>query len=194
MNIFSEICSGKEYKDNFFFQEWHKAIIRDFETFKTILSSYHESSAKKILVDVICDIQKNIMNSFDSQDEIILKSTPNYFLFSFYYKNDEIPTHVLLSKDYKRILMAYEKMEWFDVDDDYDQDERYGIYGFSIFQMENNQVFHSVEEIEEGTDWYYDQFLPYVDLNINIDMVEYVEMKFADLLKCESSKVKQIKM
>ena len=31
----------------------------------------------------------------------------------------------------------YEKMEWFDVDDDYDQDERYGIYGFSIFQMEN---------------------------------------------------------
>lgn len=60
--------------------------------------------------------------------------------------------------------------------------------------MENNQVFHSVEEIEEGTDWYYDQFLSYVDLNINIDMVEYVEMKFADLLKCESSKVKQIKM
>ena len=194
MNIFSEICSGKEYKDNCFFQEWHKAIIRDFETFKTLLSSYHESSAKKILIDVICYIQKNIMNSFDSQDEIILKSTPNYFLFSFYYKNDEIPTHVLFSKDYKRILMAYEKMEWFDVDDDYDQDERYGIYGFSIFQMENNQVFYSVEEIEEGTDWYYDQFLPYVDLNINIDMVEYVEMKFADLLKCESSKVKQIKM
>ena len=31
MNIFSEICSGKEYKDNYFFQEWHKAIIRDFE-------------------------------------------------------------------------------------------------------------------------------------------------------------------
>lgn len=149
---------------------------------------------KKLLVDVICDIQKNIMNSFDSQDEIILKSTPNYFLFSFYYKNDEIPTHVLLSKDYKRILMAYEKMEWFDVNDDYDQDERYGIYEFSIFQMENNQVFHSIEDIEEGTDWYYDQFLPYVDLNINIDMVEYVEMKFADLLKCESSKVKQIKM
>ena len=194
MNIFSEICSGKEYKDNCFFQEWHKAIIRDFETFKTLLSSYHESSANKILVDVICDIQKNIMNSFDSQDEIILKSTPKYFLFSFYYKNDEIPTHVLLSKDYKRILMAYEMTEWFDVDDDYDQDERYGIYEFSIFQMENNQVFHSVEEIEEGTDWYYDQFLPYVDLNINIDMVEYVEMKFADLLKCESSKVKQIKM
>lgn len=49
MNIFSEICSGKEYKDNYFFQEWHKAIIRDFETFKTILSSYHESSAKKII-------------------------------------------------------------------------------------------------------------------------------------------------
>lgn len=58
MNIFSEICSGKEYKDNFFFQEWHKAIIRDFETFKTILSSYYESSAKKLLIDNICDIQK----------------------------------------------------------------------------------------------------------------------------------------
>mgnify|MGYP004506734167 FL=1 len=134
------------------------------------------------------------MNSFDSQDEIILKSTPNYFLFSFYCENDEIPTHVLLSKDYKRILIAHEMTECFDVDDDYDQDERYGIYEFSIFQMENNQVFYSVEEIEKGTDWYYDQFLPYVDLNRNIDKVEYVEMKFADLLKCESSKVKQIKM
>ena len=53
MNIFSEICSGKEYKDNYFFQEWHKAIIRDFETFKTILSSYHESSAKKLLVEIL---------------------------------------------------------------------------------------------------------------------------------------------
>ncbi len=75
---------------------------------------------QKKLIDVICDIQKNIMNSFDSQDEIILKSTPNYFLFSFYCENDEIPTHVLLSKDYKRILMAYEVMEWFDVGDEYD--------------------------------------------------------------------------
>ena len=84
-------------------------------------------------------------------------------------------------------------MEWFDVGDEYDQDERYGIYGFSIFQMENNQVFHSAEEIEEGTDWYYNQFMPYVDLIRDMD-IRYVEMNFADLLKCESSKVKQIKM
>lgn len=29
--------------------------------------------------------------------------------------------------------MAYEVTECFDVGDEYDQDERYGIYGFSIF-------------------------------------------------------------
>ena len=47
----ANIIMEKEYKDNYFFQEWHKAIIRDFETFKTLLSSYHESSAKKLLSD-----------------------------------------------------------------------------------------------------------------------------------------------
>lgn len=191
MNIFSEICSGEEYKDNFFFQEWHKAIIRDFEIFKNTLSGYHESSAKKLLVDNICSIQRNIMNPFDSEDVIILKSTPNYFIFSFYYECDEIPTYVLLSKDYKKILIASEEMEYFDVDGEYDQDERFGIYDYNFFQIENNQVFCSREEIKEGTLEYNGRFS---NVHILFGNVEDSEKLLDFLLKSKSSKIKQIKL
>ena len=191
MNIFSKTCSGEEYKDNFFFQEWHRAIIRDFEIFKNMLSGYQESSAKKLLVDNICSIQRNIMNPFDSEDEIILKSTPNYFLFSFYYKCDEIPTYVLLSKDYKKILIASEEMEYFDADDEYDQDERFGIYDYTFFKIENNQVFCSREEIKEGTPEYNGRFS---NVHILFGNVEDSEKLLDYLLKINNSKIKQIKL
>ena len=75
------------------------------------------------------------------EDKLILKSTPNYFLFSFYDSVDEIPTYVLISKDYKRFVVASEEMECFD-DNEFDEDERYGIYEYDYFFLENNKVRH----------------------------------------------------
>ena len=82
-------------------------------------------------------------------------------------------------------------MEYFDADDEYDQDERFGIYDYTFFQIENNQVFCSREEIKEGTPEYNGHFS---NVHILFGNVEDSEKLLDSLLKINNSKIKQIKL
>lgn len=157
MEIFSKTCIGSEYKENEFFQEWHKAIIKDFLRFKIILEKYPNSIEKENLLRVIEYITNNIKNEYDEDDEIIMRNTTHFFLFSFFTENDDLPNYVLLSKDYKKILLASEIMECFD-DPDYNEEERYGIYAYDYFYTENGMIEHIHNEKKEYTQDYTNEF------------------------------------
>ena len=75
MEIFSKTCIGSEYKENEFFQEWHKAIIKDFLRFKIILEKYPNSIEKENLLRVIEYITNNIKNEYDEDDGYKLKNS-----------------------------------------------------------------------------------------------------------------------
>ena len=155
MEIFAKKCYGLKDKNIYFFFSWYEAIIRDFNIFKRMLEKYENSSDKDKLISTLSYICGNLFNDVQEDDGLILKNTPNYFLFSLYDSTDEIPTYVLISKDYKRFMVASEEMECFD-DPDYDEDERYGIYMYNYFFLENNKVKHiEIRDKEYTKDYYY---------------------------------------
>ena len=83
-----------------------------------------------------------------------MKSTVEYFLFSFYDDiASDMPTYVLLSRDYKRLLVAAEEMECFD-DEEFNEDERYGIYHYDYFYLEDDKVKYYHKETKEYTQDY----------------------------------------
>lgn len=139
MEIFTKECYGFEDENTHFFYRWHEAIIRDFNIFKRMLKKYEDSNDKDKLLATLSNICINLSNDVQEDDKLILKSTPNYFLFSLYDSIDELPTYVLISKDYRRFVISSEEMECFD-DKDFDEDERYGIYVYDYFFLENNRV------------------------------------------------------
>ena len=106
-----------------------------------MLEKYENSSDKDGLLSMLSYIRMNLFNDVQEDDKLILKSTQNYFMFSFYDSLNEIPTYVLISKDYKRFVVASEEMECFD-DNEFDEDERYGIYVYDYFFLKNNKVRH----------------------------------------------------
>ena len=172
MEIFSEECYGKDYKNNKLFTEWHDAVKNDLNIFKIILEQYDDSKEKDKLLTTIDYIRKNISNKFNDEEFVVMKSTNEYFLFSFYdnitsdriidsiedmdfYMDNDItvsdmPTYVLLSRDYKRILIAREEMECFD-DEEFDENERYGLYNYDYFFLNDNKVKHYNECLKEYT-------------------------------------------
>lgn len=139
MEIFIEKCYGTKDENATFFLEWHKAIIRDFNKFKIILEKYENSKDKDRLISILSYIGINLSKGFREDDELILKSTPNYFLFSLYDLIKDSQTYVLISKDFKRFLIASEDVELFD-EDGFNEDDRYGIYTYDYFFLENNKV------------------------------------------------------
>ena len=152
MQIFKEerwIANGS----NTFFTEWHETISHDFNVFKGMLQNYSETEEKEDLLWCIDDVLKNINLQFaepndSDRDYIIMHSTPNYFLFSYYAYRSDIPTYVLLSKDYKRFLIGKEDMELFD-DEDMDEDERYGLYEYRYFELKNGEISRQYVEEKE---------------------------------------------
>ena len=175
--IFKSSCLAEEYKENLFFQEWHQAIIRDFNIFKIILEEYKESSDKKDLLNLISFVQKNIKTEFEDGNQIILKSTPNYFLFSFFVKNEDMPTYVLLSKDYKKFLIGFEEMECFE-DEEFNEDERYGTYNYEYFILNDFDVKHYSKYQKQYTDDYTRKFYEY----FYSDNIEETENHYKKLL------------
>lgn len=179
MEIFSEECYGKDYKNNKLFLEWHDAVKNDLNIFKIILEQYADSKEKDKLLATIDYIRKNISNEFKDDEFIVMKSTNKYFLFSFYdnitsdrfidgiedmdfYMDNDItvsdmPTYVLLSRDYKRILIASEEIECFD-DEEFDEDERYGLYNYDYFFLKDNKVKHYNECLKEYTNDFTSKF------------------------------------
>lgn len=157
MEIFTKECYGLEDENAHFFFRWYEAIIRDFNIFKNILEKYEDSNDKDKLILMLSYIRINLSNDIQEDDRLILKNTPNYFLFSFYDSVSEIPTYVLISKDYKRFIVASEEMECFD-DDEFDEDERYGIYIYDYFFLEGNKVKHIQISDKEYTKDYNGKF------------------------------------
>lgn len=158
MEIFREMCFGEDYFNNKQFLEWHKVIKADLSKFKIILDQYDVCEEKNKLLVIIDNIRRSIMNGFDSGSFILMKSTIEYFLFSFYDEvNNDMPTYVLLSRDYKRFLIASEVMECFD-DPQFAEDERYGIYRYDYFFLKDNKVKHYDKEIKEYTTDYSSKF------------------------------------
>ena len=157
MEIFTKECYGLEDENTNFFFRWYETIIRDFNIFKSMLEKYENSSDKDELISMLSYIRINLSNDVQKDDKLILKSTPNYFLFSLYDSINEIPVYVLISKDYKRFVIASEEMECFD-DNDFDEDERYGIYVYEYFFLENNKVKHIQIRDKEYTQDYNGKF------------------------------------
>ena len=157
MVIFREKCNGEEYKNNHFFIEWHNAIKKDLNRFKIILEQYSESKEKNKLLATIDYIINNVSNEFCEDDSILMKSTEKYFLFSFYDTVAEMPTYVLISKDYKRLLIASEEMECFD-DKNFNEDERYGYYNYYYFFLKDNKVTQYYLGRKEYTQDYSEKF------------------------------------
>lgn len=157
MEIFTKECYGLEDENAHFFFRWYEAIIRDFNIFKSMLEKYEDSSDKEELLSMLSYISINLFNDIQAVDRLILKNTPNYFLFSFYDSVNEIPTYVLISKDYKSFIVASEEMECFD-DDEFDEDERYGIYVYDYFFLESNKVKHIQISDKEYTQDYNGKF------------------------------------
>lgn len=153
MEIFTKECYGLEDENTQFFFRWYEAIIRDFNIFKVMLEKYENSSDKDELLLMLSYICMNLTNDVKEDDRLILKSTLNYFMFSFYDSVYEIPIYVLISKDYKRFIVASEEMECFD-DNEFDEDERYGIYIYDYFFLENNKIKHiQIRDKEYTTDY-----------------------------------------
>lgn len=161
MEFFVKTCILSDLNNNKFFLDWHQAIKRDLEIFKLFLSKYEDSVEKNDLISKIIFIQNNLCKSYDDDTEIILKSTPNYFLYSFFEEYSEIPSYVLVSKDYKRLLIASEEMECFD-DIDFDEDERYGTYNYDFYKLDDNKVYHYNKYIKEYTNSYNKHFHSYM--------------------------------
>lgn len=157
MEIFTKECYGLEDLNAQFFFRWYETIIRDFNIFKGMLEKYKNSSEKDELLSMLSYICMNLSKDFQEEDKLILKSTPNYFMFSFYDSLNEIPTYVLISKDYKNFLVASEEMECFD-DNEFDEDERYGIYEYNYFFLENNKIRHIQISNKEYTKDYNEKF------------------------------------
>lgn len=157
MEIFTKECYGLEDENTEFFFRWYEAIMRDFNIFKSMLEKYENSSDKDKLISMLSYIRVNLTNDVQEDDKLILKSTPNYFMFSFYTSVVEIPTYVLISKDYKRFIVASEEMECFD-DNEFDEDERYGIYEYDFFFLENNKIRHIQTRDKEYTQDYNEKF------------------------------------
>lgn len=157
MEIFTKECYGLEDENTQFFFRWYEAIIRDFNIFKSMLEKYENSSDKDTLLSMLSYIRMNLSNDVQEDDKLILKSTLNYFMFSFYDSSDEIPTYVLISKDYKRFVVASEEIEYFD-DNEFDEDERYGIYEYDYFFLENNKIRHIQIRDKEYTKDYNGKF------------------------------------
>lgn len=157
MEIFTKECYGLEDENTQFFFRWYEAIIRDFNLFKSMLEKYENSSDKDKLILMLPYIRINLSNDVQEDDKLILKNTPNYFLFSFYDSVNEIPNYVLISKDYKRFVVASEEMECFD-DNEFDEDERYGIYIYDYFFLENNKIRHIQIHDKEYTKDYNGKF------------------------------------
>lgn len=84
MEFFVKTCILSDLNNNKFFLDWHQAIKRDLEIFKLFLSKYEDSVEKNDLISKIIFIKNNLCKSYDDDTEIILKSTPNYFLYSFF--------------------------------------------------------------------------------------------------------------
>lgn len=107
---------------------------------------------------IIDDIIDNILNQLLDDGFILMKSTINYFLFSFYNNiYDDIPTYVLVSKDYKKNLVAREIMECFD-DVNFNEDERYGLYNYDYFFLNDNKVNYYNDFIKDYTYDYSSKF------------------------------------
>lgn len=158
MEIFVKEEYIKKNTEEFeFFHSWYKAIYHDFNIFKIILENYTESRDKTNLLTVLSYIQHNILNEIEDEYKLVMSSTPNYYLFSFYNKISEIPNYVLLSKDYKRFIISTEEMECFD-DPNFDENERYGIYTYDYFFLKDNQIKHYHEEKKEYTTDFNSQF------------------------------------
>lgn len=157
MEIFTKECYGLEDENTEFFYRWYEAIIRDFNIFKSMLEKYENSSDKDKLISMLSYIRINLFNDVEEDNKLILKNTSNYFLFSFYGSVDEIPTYVLISKDYKRFMVASEEMECFD-DNEFDEDERYGIYIYDYFFLESNKVKYVQIRDKEYTKDYNEKF------------------------------------
>ena len=157
MEIFTKESDGLKDENTQFFFSWYEAIKRDFNIFKSMLEKYENSSDKDKLISMLSYICINLFNDVQEDEELLLKSTPNYFLFSFYGRLAEIPTYVLVSKDYRRFMIASEVMECFD-DNEFDEDERYGIYDYDYFFLENNKVKHIKTCDKEYTKDYNEKF------------------------------------
>lgn len=155
--MFAKECYGLNDENTQFFFEWYEAIIRDFNIFKSMLEKYEDSKDKDNLISVLSYISINLSNDVQEDNKLILKNTPNYFLFSFYNSVNEIPNYVLISKDYKRFIVASEEMECFD-DNEFDEDERYGIYEYDYFFLKSNKVKHIQIRDKEYTKDYYWKF------------------------------------
>lgn len=180
MEIFSEKCFGEDYKKNKLFIEWHKVIKTDLNKFKIILEQYSDSDAKNKLLMIIDNIRSNISNEFSDGDFILMKSTVKYFLFSFYDDIvSDIPIYVLLSKDYKRFLVAKEEMVCFD-DEEFDEDERYGIYNYYYFYLEDDKIKYYHEETKEYT---HDYSVKFDNSYFYINNIKEAEEYYDSLLK-----------
>lgn len=176
MEIFREICFNDDYNSNELFLEWHKVLKTDLNKFKIILEQYNDSEDKSKLLIAIDNIRSNIMNEFDCDSFILMKSTPEYFLFSFYDDDfPNMPTYVLLSRDYKRFLIACEVMECFD-DPQFDEKERYGVYRYDYFFLKDNNVKYYNKEIKEYTQDYSSNFdNSYFDMSNIKESEEYYD-------------------
>ena len=140
MELFACECETYELKNDEFFLSWHQAIKDDLRRFLIILEKYEDSENKQRLIGFINYIRDNISNNNEiDASMLLLRSTPRYFLYSFVGSGEEIPTYVLVSKDYKKILITSEEMECFDYPE-FDQDERYGLYNYSFFKLTDNEI------------------------------------------------------
>lgn len=157
MEIFARECYGLEDDNAQFFFRWYEAIIRDFNIFKNILEKYEGSKDKESLLLMLSYIKTNLTRDYDEDDRLILKSTPNYFLLSVYDEVTEIPVYILISKDYKKFLITSEEMECFD-DEAFDEEERYGVYLYNYYFLEDNKVKHYEISNKEYTKDYNGKF------------------------------------
>ena len=162
MEVFREECFPDKYKDNKFFQEWHQAIIRDFDIFKQMLEKYADSDEKRMLlvnIDIIQEALKNQTDIIgdDKEVELSLRSTPNHFQFSFYSEKHVVPTFVLLSKDYKHFLIGEEETEMFD-EPDMNEDVRYGLYNYDWYSLKDGKVKYYHEQWKEYTKDFFEYF------------------------------------
>lgn len=94
MEIFTKECYGLEDENTQFFFRWYETIIRDFHIFKGMLEKYENSSDKESLISMLSYICINLSNNVQEDDKLLLKDTPNYFLFSFYDEVAEVPSGI----------------------------------------------------------------------------------------------------
>lgn len=160
MEIFTEESYGLNEENAHFFYGWYEVILKDFKIFESILEKYEDSSDKDKLLLNLSYIRTCLTNDIKEDVELILKSTPNYFLFSFYDSLSEIPSYVLISKDYKKFIIASEEMECFD-DENFDEDERYGTYDYDYFFLEDDKVKYYQIYTKEYTKDYNRKFINY---------------------------------